>query len=531
MADSTADVPLSQWWEQEYLNCTRNPLEQPVPLVEIAYHYDISRIGACTERALFLSGIETIEFGRLTPDFVGPFDGVHAAEPRPVEDPVVSRRQFSVRWNPRRLHFELRRDAAASRAVFLRFPERLSERVVLPANERVVLPVGSYVEVDGRLLLYFDHRPWVDAEFDRMGMIGECAPMWKLREAIAAVAKENARVVFVGGPSGSGKELVARALHAASPRASYPFLAVNLGASESGPVEVQLFGSTAGAFTNAVCKKGCFEEVGRGTVFLDEVAELAPGTQVKLLRSLENYEIVPVGGRPRTFQACVISASHCSLEEAVEKEKLRFDFAMRLDRIRLELPSLAQRQADIARLFRFFFFKHAKPEGPDALTGAARLWRRVATAQPAISLEQLVEVLEAPWTGQVRQLQNFVERLVAMNQGSSGPVRWPSLPRWSSEPESGPGLRRVTPTSKELGRAQLEQVLHQQRWSVSQSAQALGLSTRELQALMARHGLQISRELLQALLEELATHQRLADFLGVSRNTLYAWMDKVGMQR
>jgi DNA-binding NtrC family response regulator len=226
--------------------------------------------------------------------------------------------------------------------------------------------------------------------------------MLELYKMIARVSDSRA-AVLVTGESGTGKELVARAIHNHGTRAAAPFVAVNCGALTETLLESELFGHVRGSFTGAIAnKRGIFEQAGDGTVFLDEVSETSPGLQVKLLRVLQERELVPVGGSETVkINARVIAASNSDLEKRCAEGGFRRDLLYRLNVIQLNLPPLRERHEDIPLLVAFFLRKHSSEIEPQA----------------AIDEETMRTLTAYSWPGNVRELENVIERALTLSQG------------------------------------------------------------------------------------------------------------------
>jgi Nif-specific regulatory protein len=238
-----------------------------------------------------------------------------------------------------------------------------------------------------------------ELNFDR-AMIGESAPMKEVRAFIAKVAPTES-TVLIRGESGTGKEMVARAIHLNSPRAKLPFIAINCAALPENLIESELFGHEKGAFTGAIAqKKGKFEFADGGTVFLDEIGELAPKLQVKLLRVLQENEFERVGGlRPIKLNARLIAATNKDLEAAIQSREFREDLFFRLNVLPLTMPPLRLRREDIPLLADYFVTKYA-----------AKCQRRIkgVTAAARSCLERY------DWPGNVRELESAIQRAVVM---------------------------------------------------------------------------------------------------------------------
>ena len=242
-------------------------------------------------------------------------------------------------------------------------------------------------------------------------IIGVSRAMEKLKETIRTVAATQSTVV-VHGESGTGKELVARALHDCSPRAGEPFVPVNCGAFPETLLESELFGYVKGAFTGATHNnRGLFEMANLGSIFLDEVSEMSLAMQVKLLRALQERTIRPVGGSEEIpVDVRVIAATNKDLEKMVADATFREDLYYRLSVIPIEVPPLRERREDIPLLASHFLKKYAPAAGKSIL--------RVAEAS-------MRDLCAFDWPGNVRQLENTIERAVALESGNELHVELP----------------------------------------------------------------------------------------------------------
>ena len=245
------------------------------------------------------------------------------------------------------------------------------------------------------------------------GLIGESDAVREVMVQVEQMAPVTA-TVLIEGESGTGKELVARALHVLSGRKSRPFIAVNVGALPETLLESELFGHEKGAFTGAAERRlGRFELADRGSIFLDEIGEIPVGTQVKLLRVLEEREFMRVGGTsPINVDVRVIAATNRPLREQVEQGTFRTDLFYRLNVLRIHLPPLRDRREDIPILVRHFIQEYSKQHD-----------------RPfhGIGVEAMQILGEYPWPGNVRELRNLIESMVVLSPGHE--IQPEDLPR------------------------------------------------------------------------------------------------------
>jgi DNA-binding NtrC family response regulator len=238
------------------------------------------------------------------------------------------------------------------------------------------------------------------------GIIGRTPAMHRLFELLKTVA-ETASTVLITGETGTGKELAARAIHDASPRKSHRFVAVNCGAMPEGLLEAELFGHVRGAFTGAVAnRQGRLEQANRGTLFLDEVGTMSPGLQTRLLRVLQEREFERVGDSQTTrVDVRVIAATNSDLKKMVREGSFREDLFYRLNVIPVRVPPLRERRADIPLLAQHFLDGFAQD-----MPGRGRVTLTQDAQQALMSYS---------WPGNVRQLQNIMERILALSPGRS----------------------------------------------------------------------------------------------------------------
>ena len=287
------------------------------------------------------------------------------------------------------------------------------------------------------------------------GLVSRDAAMQRVFQTVRNVAETDA-TVLVRGESGSGKELVARAIHRESQRATGPFVAVNCAALTPGLLESELFGHVRGAFTGAVKdRKGLFQQADGGTLFLDEVAELPLETQSKLLRVLEERVVTPVGASAElSVDVRVVAATHRALQREVHAGRFREDLMYRLRVVPLMLPPLRDRRGDIEVLLRFFLRRFNKA-GP----------RHVETIAP----EAMRALLAHAWPGNVRELRNVVEFAFAVGRG-------PELLPEELPPEFGEGPVAPASPAAPTERERIREALQLEGGRVGAAARRLGMS-------------------------------------------------------
>jgi DNA-binding NtrC family response regulator len=301
-----------------------------------------------------------------------------------------------------------------------------------------------------------------------LAMIAESPAMRPVLDVIARVGPSDA-TVLITGENGTGKSLVARSLHAASPRASRPFLTLNAGGISEGVFESELFGHVKGAFTDARADRvGRFELADGGTLFLDEIGNVPSSQQGKLLRVLETGEFERVGSsRSRRCDVRILSATNADLPAEVAAGRFRQDLLFRLNTIEIHVPSLRERREDIPLLARHFLESHAE-----------RYRKQVAGFEPA-AMEAL---LAHRWPGNVRELDHAVERAVLMSSG--GAIRAGDL----ALKRGGDGARLEDLSLEEVENLLVRKAMDRFAGNVSQAARALGLSRSALYRRLEKHG-------------------------------------------
>jgi len=306
--------------------------------------------------------------------------------------------------------------------------------------------------------------------FDQIiGRSDALAEIFRLVEKISATSSS----VLIQGESGTGKELIARAIHYNSPRADGPFVAINCGALPESLLESELFGYVKGAFTGAQANKpGLLKASHGGTLFLDEVGEMPAPLQVKLLRALQEREFIPLGAtKPEAFDARVIAATNKSLEDESAAHRFREDLYYRLSVIAFTVPPLRERREDIPLLVRYFVAKYS---------------RSLGLAEKKVSDEAMQRLINYDWRGNVRELQNAMERAVTL---SDGPVELEHLPQKVREAPVGiRDLTGQTLTLDELERRYILDILARENDDKARTAALLGIDLSTLYRKLKRYG-------------------------------------------
>ncbi len=329
-----------------------------------------------------------------------------------------------------------------------------------------------------------DRNQFLERQLERTaqfeGVVGTSKALADVFTMVESVAPTDVTVLVVG-ESGTGKELVARAIHARSSRATRPFIAINCAALAESILESELFGHVRGAFTGAVAnRRGLFEEASGGTLLLDEVADLAPATQVRLLRVLQEGEIRPLGSNEsRRVDVRIIAATHRDLATAVQQGSFRQDLYYRLHVVSLRLPPLRERQQDIPALVHHFIKK-----------AAMRFERAVGKITP----DALERLLGYSWPGNIRELENAIERAVVLAHGDT--ITQDLLPAEmrASLPVTGSALggapsRPLGEARAQFERQYLDQVLRRAEGNTAEAARIAGVDRSNFRRLLKRYGL------------------------------------------
>ncbi len=282
--------------------------------------------------------------------------------------------------------------------------------------------------------------------------------------------------ILVCGESGTGKELVARAIHYRSGRSNAPFVSINCGALPENLLESELFGHVKGSFTGAIKDKdGLFKVASGGTFFLDEVGETSPAIQVKLLRVLQEREIIPVGGTsPIKVSARLIAATNADLEKAVHAETFRADLYYRLNVIPITIPPLRHRRDDIPLLVNHFLRMTSDKTGRNK----------------TISNEAMELLKNYDWPGNVRELENIIERAVILQDGDHVDLcDLPDKIRLQSKEKRKIVMDKAQMTLEELEKEYLISVLEESNWQKKRASSILGINASTLYRKIQRYGL------------------------------------------
>jgi len=328
-------------------------------------------------------------------------------------------------------------------------------------------------------LAYYRERDARASGIDKL--IGECSAMQALRDSISRVITgdvslkdDNPPAVLITGETGTGKELVARALHFDGPRRDEPFVGINCASIPEQLLESELFGHERGAFTDAKARKlGLVETADAGTLFLDEIGDMDLALQVKLLRLLEDRSVRRVGGlRDRMVNVRIVAATHRHLDSLVAEGRFRADLFFRIRMVHLAIPPLRDRGDDILLLADHFLVHHARRYGKEGLALSADVRRALKRHR---------------WPGNVRELRNVMEQAVLMSAGpvvESVDLNW--LPAASG---TSPVAAPASATLEQVEREALVTALETSQWNVSQAARLLGITRDTLRYRIDKHGI------------------------------------------
>ena len=456
-----------------------------LPTLTVLAHPVLARTGEWAFLPDLARGRE-VSLSRNEPRFSPP--GGQAGEP--LGDPFLSRQPLTLRPLPEGGVRLCRADSPTHAVIAGR--ELAEHRDFSPGE----LDDGVVLELAGRVALLLHRRPPpLPGPPDGFGLIGASAGIEAVRQAIERVAPLSIPVL-IRGETGTGKELVARALHAHGPRARGPFFGVNLGALTPTLAAAELFGSRRGSFTGSVADQaGFFVRTDGGTLFLDEIGEAPPEVQAMLLRALESGEILPVGAQAtRRVDVRIVAATDLDLEEAVRTGAFRSPLLHRLAGYSIRLPPLRHRREDVGRLLFWLLRRELEQLGETLPETDPR-------GEPWLPAALVARLARYSWPGNVRQLQNVARHLAVDGRGlpvlpeldladllpEPVPLLAPPAATAAAEPpaaapEPWPPSRRPAEVSED----ELLAALQAHRWNLKATAAALGIARTSLYVLMER---------------------------------------------
>ncbi|MCB9796228.1 MAG: sigma-54-dependent Fis family transcriptional regulator [Alphaproteobacteria bacterium] len=491
---STADTEASGGWS-----------------LTLLLHPDPDRVGG---RAPVPQG-EELRISRVSPLF-------HDPEGRParaLDTPLISR--SPLRMKVGRTHLELHAAEGGRRARVA--GQSLRDHLRLPLDS--LKRDGALIEVGGCVLLWLAWGAGPVGPIDELGLVGLSPVMRHLRARIRAAARA-ASPVLIRGETGTGKELVARAIHQLGPRKDHPLVSVNMAAIPSELASATLFGHSRGAFTGAVREEpGLFGQADGGTLFLDEVGETPAPVQPQLLRALDSGEIQPAGRPPRRVDVRVISATDADLEQLVEDGAFRQALYFRLRGVQLSVPPLRARRVDVPLLLLRFLSEELERLGaPDLLEPPP------PGSPPWLGLKLVLNLMSRRFTGNVRELRSLAAQITLYSLDH---------PSASLPPEDAPYVSEPPTEEPESGGSldpeSVREAMRQHQWRVRQSADALGISRNTLVAAIERIAdLRLARDLdaetIQRALDTHGDELAAAAALEVSAHGLKLRMRALGLR-
>jgi len=450
-----------------------------VPVLTILSHMDLNRVGHRT--VLFQDGNKQAAVSRNEPSFYSP-----TRSTGPLNDEYISRTPFFLTKDHRGniwLNPNNRKHVVAD-------GERVVEETLFSFAQ---VRRGVILELADRVCLLLHETIEAQISFDEFGMVSRNEGMAKVHEDIRRVADLNVPVL-IRGESGSGKELVAQAIHAASSRSSRELVAVNLGAMAPNLAASELLGSVRGGFTGAVSDRtGYFRTAHRSTLFLDEIGEAPPEVQALLMRVLETSLVYPVGSQ-KGFEVDIrlLTATDANLEDMVEKGLFKAPLLHRLGAYEIWIPPLRARRDDIMLLFMHFALQILKTMNDAPPTGEV----------PWIPTTLAARLLSYHWPGNVRQLRNVVNQVVIDNRDRPFLEIGPRVERLFTSANEHP-QRRVTDDGSgqaaasspplrrkpsEISGEELAAAMEDSGWEPAQAARVLGVSRPSIYDLIKKHG-------------------------------------------
>jgi DNA-binding NtrC family response regulator len=358
--------------------------------------------------------------------------------------------------------------------------------------DEVAIVVKKAIEKKNLMLENIYLRQELQGKYGFHNIVGKSKKMQEVYRVIAKVAVTDS-TVLIYGQSGTGKELIARAIHFNSPRREKQFVPVDCAVLSENLLESELFGHIRGSFTGAVTTKpGLFEVADGGTVFLDEVGNISLSIQAKLLRVLQEREFTPVGGtKAKRVDIRLIAATNKDLEKMIKEEVFREDLYYRLNIVPISLPTLKERQEDIPLLAVHFLKKYAEEMG-----------KTIKGFTP----EAMEKMMRYPWPGNIRELENVVERTVVMIDDEMVRVEHLMLPGQQEKeilenqiPLTSEGLKEIKKQMREKAVEEIEKAfvlnaLERHQWNVTRAAAEVGMLRPNFQALMRKYNLRARGE-------------------------------------
>jgi len=358
--------------------------------------------------------------------------------------------------------------------------------------DEVAIVVKKAIEKKNLMLENIYLRQELQGKYGFHNIVGKSKKMQEIYRIIAKVAVTDS-TVLIYGQSGTGKELIARAIHFNSPRREKQFVPVDCAVLSENLLESELFGHVRGSFTGAVTTKpGLFEVADGGTVFLDEVGNISLSIQAKLLRVLQEREFTPVGGtKTKKVDIRLIAATNKDLEKMIKEEVFREDLYYRLNIVPISLPILKERQEDIPLLAVHFLKKYAEEMG-----------KTIKGFTP----EAMEKMMRYPWPGNIRELENVVERTVVMIDDEMVRVEHLMLPGQQEKeilenqiPLTSEGLKEIKKQMREKAVEEIEKAfvlnaLERHQWNVTRAAAEVGMLRPNFQALMRKYNLRARGE-------------------------------------
>ena len=509
--------------------------EQPTAtMLTIAAHPVISRVGClCVIQSSPASKTPTrttIALSRNEPLFTRPNQLFGQA----LNDPYVSRRPVNIQLLG---DGSVKISALGTNTAVQVQGVPLANSCILSETE---VQEGVTIELAERvvLLLHWGVPPYIGESAD-LGMVGDSGEICRVRKEIHRIADLDVPVL-IRGETGTGKELVASAIHRTGGRKAQRFVSVNLGALPVSLAAAELFGSVKGAYTGSQRDQaGYFKTAHKGVLFLDEIGEALPEIQALLLRVLETGEILPVGRQlPFKVDVRLLAATDANLEERVTGGKFKSPLLHRLAGYEIWVPPLRRRRDDIGRLFVHFAAEEAAKIGE-----SARLQNRDPKAPPLIPADRFARLLRYDWPGNIRQLRNVVRQLVIDSQGQKSLLFGPKVQHLLNEGPTGraasppePGNENPKRRPIEIEEAELYQAMENHRWEPQKAARALEISRASIYKLISagkriRLAKDLNRAEISACLEQChGDVNAAAGRLKVSRQGLLRRMKALSME-